>query len=246
MSKPTRQAIVLSKQSIGRNITRLSLGGEDLNDFPDGFEGGYVKLIFEDFTGKKTSRSFTVRRHDSDQGTIDIDLLVHGDEGIAAGWLSEVTVSDKIEIGGPGPCKRLNPEADWCLFAGDSSAMPAIAVNLEKLPENERGYAIIEVTHPSDQLDLRKPKNVEIIWLVNPVQDSVPNLLFDAVKDIEWLAGKPSIWVAGEFGVSRSLRQYFRHEKKIEKDFMYVSSYWKLGLTDEGMKAAKHNDPEPW
>ena len=102
------------------------------------------------------------------------------------------------------------------------------------------------MTHPSDQLDLRKPKNVEIIWLVNPVQDSVPNLLFDAVKDIEWLAGKPSIWVAGEFSVSRSLRQYFRHEKKIEKDFMYVSSYWKLGLTDEGMKAAKHNDPEPW
>ena len=246
MSKPARQAIVLSKQSIGRNITRLSLGGEDLNDFPDGFEGGYVKLIFEDFTGKKISRSFTVRRHDSDQGTIDIDLLVHGDEGIAAGWLSEVKVNDEIEIGGPGPCKRLNPEADWCLLAGDSSAMPAIAVNLERLPENELGYAIIEVTHPSDQLDLRIPKNVEIIWLVNPVQDSVPNLLFDAVKDIEWLAGKPSIWVAGEFSVSRSLRQYFRHEKKIEKDFMYVSSYWKLGLTDEGMKAAKHNDPEPW
>ena len=47
MPKPTRQATVLSKQSIGRNITRISLGGEDLNDFPDGFEGGYIKLIFE-------------------------------------------------------------------------------------------------------------------------------------------------------------------------------------------------------
>ncbi|MEX2326559.1 MAG: SIP domain-containing protein, partial [Pseudomonadales bacterium] len=55
-----------------------------------------------------------------------------------------------------------------------------------------------------------------------------------------------SVWVAGEFSASRRLRQYFRHERGLDKDYMYVSCYWKVGATDEGMKAAKRADPEPW
>ncbi len=51
---------------------------------------------------------------------------------------------------------------------------------------------------------------------------------------------------AGEFGASRALRQYFRHERRVDRDDMYVSCYWKIGATDEGMKQAKRDDSEPW
>ena len=34
--------------------------------------------------------------------------------------------------------------------------------------------------------------------------------------------------------------------RNIEKGSMYVSCYWKIGETDEGMKAAKRADVEPW
>ena len=63
---------------------------------------------------------------------------------------------------------------------------------------------------------------------------------------LPWASGRASIWVAGEFSASRTLRQYFRHERQVPREHMYVSCYWKIGDTDEGMKAAKRADPEAW
>ena len=37
-------------------------------------------------------------------------------------------------VSGPGPKKLVDMNADWFLIAGDMSALPAISVNLEKLP----------------------------------------------------------------------------------------------------------------
>lgn len=42
----------------------------------------------------------------------------------------------------------------------------------------------------------------------------------------------------------RNVRRYLRDERDIDKRAMYVSCYWKLGDTDEGMKRAKREDPE--
>ena len=42
----------------------------------------------------------------------------------------------------------------------------------------------------------------------------------------------------------RRMRRYFREGLGIEKRAMYVSSYWKIGDTDEGMKLAKRMDTE--
>jgi NADPH-dependent ferric siderophore reductase len=71
-------------------------------------------------------------------------------------------------------------------------------------------------------------------------------LLQDAVIALPWQKGQVGVWVAGEFGASRALRQYFRNDRQVPKAFMYVSCYWKIGATDEGMKIAKMTDVEPW
>ena len=42
----------------------------------------------------------------------------------------------------------------------------------------------------------------------------------------------------------RNMRAYFRDEKNIDIHSMYLSCYWKLGATDEGMKRAKRIDAE--
>ena len=63
---------------------------------------------------------------------------------------------------------------------------------------------------------------------------------------LPWLDGQVAVWVAGEFSASRALRQYFRHDRAVDKSFKYVSCYWKVGETDEGMKAAKRADSEAW
>ena len=42
----------------------------------------------------------------------------------------------------------------------------------------------------------------------------------------------------------RHLRRYFKQDRQVAKDNLYVSSYWKMGDPDEGHKAAKKADVE--
>jgi len=40
----------------------------------------------------------------------------------------------------------------------------------------------------------------------------------------------------------RILRKYFKLERQIPRDNLYVSSYWKIGSTEDQHKIAKQND----
>jgi NADPH-dependent ferric siderophore reductase len=42
----------------------------------------------------------------------------------------------------------------------------------------------------------------------------------------------------------RALRQYFRNDRDVEREFIYISSYWKNGVTEEGHKVIKREDAE--
>ena len=66
-----------------------------------------------------------------------------------------------------------------------------------------------------------------------------PSVLENTVKKINWLNGKPYVWVACEFNKMKSLRNFFQKNKKISKNEMYISSYWKLGLDQEEHKLVK-------
>lgn len=77
-------------------------------------------------------------------------LVLHEDAGRASEWAKNARPGGNILIGGPGPKKLLDNTADWCLLVGDMTALPAISVNIEQLPADARGYAVIEVTDESD------------------------------------------------------------------------------------------------
>ena len=245
MKKP-RNVVVGHREQITPNMLRVTLAGDALADFPTDFEGGYVKLALPDDVGGQALRSFTVRRFDRAQQQLTIDMVAHGDTGPAGRWAKRVKVGDGITIVGPGPVKGLIPEADWFLLAGDMSALPAISVNLAALPANATGHAVIEVINAQDRLPVAKPEGIELTWVVND-SPLVPNThLEDAVKILPWRAGRVAVWVAGEYTSARALRRYIRAERQVPREDTYISCYWKIGDTDEQMKAAKRADPEGW
>lgn len=246
MSKIPREVLVKSITSLSPNLTKVVLGGEALADFPCGFEGGYVKLVLDDKGEKPTVRSYTVRAFDDVARELTLEMVSHGDKGPAAKWANQVKDGDAITITGPGACQPVNTEADWFLLAGDMSAIPAIRVNLERLPRDAVGHVVIEVIDESDKIDLAAPAGMKVTWIINPEPEVDNSMLEDQVMSLPWQEGNASVWVAGEFSASRALRQYFRHDRRLPRDMMYVSCYWKIGTTDEGMKAAKRADPEPW
>lgn len=246
MAKAVRQLAVFDKQLVTPNLTRMTLQGSALADFPTGFEGGYVKLSLPQTEAKPVVRSYTVRGFNSERLELTLDMVAHGDTGPAATWVNHAERGDTISISGPGACRMINTDADWYLLAGDMSALPAISINLDRLPDDAVGDVVLEIISKADKIDLSAPAGLNIHWVINPEPESENSVLEDTVMALNWRDGQASVWVAGEFSASRALRQYFRHEREIPKSLMYVSCYWKVGVTNEGMKAAKRSDPEPW
>lgn len=243
MSKPQpRELIVIKKDQISPNMLRITLGGPNMSNFPEDQESGYVKLIFPNGDSKPLLRTYTIRHQRNNE--IDIDFMLHQDSGPASTWAQQAKINDAIMIGGPGPKKMIAQPADWHLLAGDMTALPAISVNLEQLPSNAKGYAVIEVVSADDILDIKHPKGVEIKWIINAHPGENNTSLLDKVKSLPWLNGKVSAWVACEFSSMKSLRHFLKKEKALSNDALYISSYWKLGSNEDQHKVEKRNDAE--
>jgi NADPH-dependent ferric siderophore reductase len=246
MPRPSpRQLTVIRSLQITPNMKRITLGGSALEGFPPDQESAYLKLQVPDGSSDSlVTRTYTVRNYRADLNELDIDFVVHGDTGPASAWASRAEPGDAIAVAGPGGKKLLDFSADWFVLAGDMTALPAISVNIEQLPDHARGYAVIEILHESDIQALQTPEAFEIHWVINPRPEQDNTLLLDKVMLLPWLEGTPSIWAACEFNNMRALRRYFKQEKNVEKNAVYVSSYWKRGLSEEQHKKVKRTDAE--
>ena len=245
----TYQAYIQENTQLSPNMRQLVLSGSGLSQFPAQQESGYVKLLLTAPSGKRPqkqriARSFTIRAQDKAAQTLTLQVVDHGDLGPASRWARRSTPGDRVELRGPGERKLADPTADWYLFGGDMSALPAIAVNLEQLPHTAVGYAFLEIISEADKQSLLAPPGIEIKWIVNSDLARTNKALAQAVVSAPWRPGAPYGWFAGEFDAMRTVRRYFRDERRLPKGSSYVSSYWKLGATDEEMKAAKRADPE--
>ena len=251
-----RQLTVQQCLNVSANMRRVILTGAALHDFPRNSEGGYIKLLFTHagtaLTGdnqhelepgsRPVMRTYTVRYFDAEKQRLSVDFVMHehnGVQGIASHWAANAQEGDQIMIAGPGPVKHLNQSADWFFLAGDMTALPALSCNLERLPLDAKGYAVIEITEEADQQILVKPEGIHIEWVIKAEQK-----LPKAVESLTWLEGTAAVWAACEFSMMRQLRQYFKNERKVERENLYISSYWKAGRSEEEHKVDKRKDAE--
>ena len=128
--------IVTRTEWVTPHLVRVVLGGPGLAGFGAGeFTDHYVKLLLPDpATGATIRRTYTVRRWDAAAGELWIDFVHHGDEGLAGPWAAAAQPGDEIAFNGPGGEYTPDPTADWHLFVGDASALPAISASLERVP----------------------------------------------------------------------------------------------------------------
>ncbi|EMV2054444.1 siderophore-interacting protein [Vibrio parahaemolyticus] len=251
--KPQPKTLVVTDtETITPNMQRITLQGEALSHFPRDCEGSYIKLLFNDMGSADLSilseddrpimRTYTIRRFHPETSSIEVDFVRHVTQdlqcGFAARWAMAAQKGDTISIVGPGSISNLNTEADWFFMAADMTALPALSAKIRTLPEEAKGYAVISVISPADIQPLHAPADMELIWLTEG------QALADSVRELEWLDGNASIWCACEFDSMRALRQYFRNEKEVDRENIYISSYWKQGVSEDGHKAIKREDAE--
>jgi len=239
---------VKSAMNITPNMRRITLHGDELKSFPADSEGAYVKLIFN-VAGhdKPAMRTYTISGQRYEPNEIDIDFMMHispngNVDGLAAPWALHAKTGDEISVGGPGPAKFINPEADFFLLAADMTALPALTENLKRLPKDAKGHAFIEVFTEADKQSLSKPENVAIHWVVNDAPGSDKSPLFQALAQVTVGDGQVSAWIACEFKTMKKIRLFLKDERNLAKSHLYISSYWKKGDTEEQHKRVKQAD----
>lgn len=244
MSKSVKRELeVIRTTQVTPRMRRITLGGEGLAGFPADQESAYIKLAFPRSEGEKPlMRTYTIRHQRATE--IDVDFALHEHMGPASRWAVNTRPGDSILVGGPGAKKLINPQGDWYLLAGDMTALPAISVNLAALPDDARGHSVIEISQESDKQPLAHPENIQLHWVINPKPDPTGKPLLNKVQSLPRLPGQPAIWAACEFGSMRALRRFLKQTYDLPKSFFYVSSYWKIGQTEDGHKVAKQQDSE--
>jgi NADPH-dependent ferric siderophore reductase len=256
-ARPVRPQItlqVLRREQLSPHLVRIVLSGEQFDDFVgNDSTDKYVKVFFAkphlaltapyDVAALRdtlapddlpVTRTYTVRRVDPVERTLTIDFVVHGDEGLAGPWANAAQPGDPLTFSGPGGGYAPDPAAAWHLFAGDQSALPAIAASLEALPADARGLAFIQVADPGEMLELAAPPALAVQWLFG----DDPGLLVAAVSGATWLADRPQIFAHGERGAMKGLREVFS-ARGVHKSELSLSGYWALGRTEDRFQAEK-------
>jgi len=243
VSKPITLLTVRATEQLSPGMVRLHFSG-DLAAFAESrFTDRYVKLVFGDVAelergGRPTLRTYTALDPDVAAGTLAIDFVVHGDEGIAGPWAAAARPGDTIHVRGPGGAYAPDPTADWHLLAGDEAAIPAIRQSLAALPEDAVGHAVIQVDGPAYEQPIAAPAGVSVTWLHRGDPDH-PGLA-DAVRALPWREGRVHAFVHGEGqAVMKEIRPYLYDDRAVPRGDVSISAYWKQGRTEESFRAWK-------
>lgn len=140
---------VAASQLLTPHMQRLELTAPEL----DGFSyapGQDVMLLVAADGRKPVRRRYTIRQLDRSALRLTIDVVRHGD-GPGERWVRSAAPGDRIEGIGPRGKVVPSPEADWHLFMGDESAMPAILAMTESLPGDAEATLVLEVPEAADE-----------------------------------------------------------------------------------------------
>jgi NADPH-dependent ferric siderophore reductase len=145
---------------------------------------------------------------------------------------------DKIEGIGPRGKITTSATADWHLFIGDESALPATFAMTEALPPDRPATLILQIPEESDEQDLDAVASTRISWLHRlgaPPGD--PSALVAETAEIELPPGRGHAYLFGEATVVSRLREVLA-ERGLGQDQMSPKAYWGRGRAN-----ASHGEP---
>jgi NADPH-dependent ferric siderophore reductase len=253
-----KTATVIRTEQLSPTLTRVILGGNGLQQFAHrGFTDSYVKLSFltpgveypQPFDLERVRaelpqehwpvvRTYTVRRWDAEAAQLAIDFVVHGDAGIAGPWAASAQPGDEVLFSGPGGAYAPAIDADFHLYIGDESALPAIAAALEALPVDAAGQVLVEVHDAASEIPVSAPAGVAVTWIHSGPRP-IGEALVEAAENLEFPAETVDAFVHGEAGFVKDLRKLLRVDRGVPRDRLSISGYWRVGATEEGWRAGK-------
>jgi NADPH-dependent ferric siderophore reductase len=191
-------------------------------------------------SGPSFRRRYTIRSFDPEIPVLDIDVVLHGD-GPAAAWAASVQPGGHIDAIGPRGKITVDPHADWHLFAGDDSALPASLAMAASLPDPDRALVILEVDGDDDHQRTYTPdgREVPVHWVHRAGGDPASGApLVAALTAVPLPPGHGHAYLGGELGVVAAMRQALLG-RGVEAGQISAKPYWRAGRAN-----AAHGEPE--
>ncbi len=207
-------------------LRRLTFAADELGGFavegPDECFGWLLPT-----GGQPHLRWYTIRAHRPGRSEIDVDVVLHGDEGPASRFAANARPGDTAGFRSSGAAYAPPDGCRTQLLLADETSLPALAAILESLPAGTAGVrAVLEVPDASwpDRLRSTVGGHVEVDW--RPRGGNPPgSRLLDAV------AGEAHrldyAWVCGEAGGVRAVRRHLIDAWGLDRRRITFSGYWR-------------------
>lgn len=245
---PFLVAVVTAREWLTPRLARVTLEGENLTQLevtqpassvrvllpqPDGsldlpaWDGNQFVL---DQAKRPAVRTLTPRIHDGDGRRLCVDVVVHGDRGLAAQWAAQGPIGTTAAISGPARGYDVDPAASLLVLGGDETAVPAISQILEALPARVGASVFLEV--PGTELPPIPSHPKCLVEWIAPAPGGPGRALAERLGEVD-LPDASRLWAAGEAAAMQRIRQRLFHERNIPRGQATIRGYWKHGRASE-------------
>jgi NADPH-dependent ferric siderophore reductase len=247
-----RRAVVAAVRPIVPSIVRVTLAGSELAGFASLGPTDHVKVFFPEpetgvlttptageggvdrpTTGVIISRDYTPLgvHMDADGGTtLDLDFVLHGDEGPASAWAARAEVGSPLAVGGPRSSRLAPTDLGRLLVIADETALPATRRWLGLVPATIPVTALFEVADDTVQSYFEGGADrVDAEWLF---REDGPGQLEEALRSLGPIDEDTFVFTAGEATTLVPLRRYLRRELGLPAEQVSASGYWKRGIVN--------------
>ncbi len=253
-----RRGTVTATERLSPDMVRITLSCPELVGAELPHSDHYVKLLFppkgadyawpfdpEEIRANSphqapVTRTYSLRRRDTATGTLELDFVLHGDDGLAGPWAAAAQPGDEIGFFGPGGAWHPIQDYTHFVLAGDEAAAPAIAAALDALPEGATARALIEVASLDATFDVPTGPGIDVVWVP---RDGAPYglRLSEAVRAVEVPEGKVGWFVHGVAEMVKDIRRYLFVDRSVPRADVSISGYWRTGMTEDGWQSSKHD-----
>ena len=247
-----RRGVVSAVRAVVPSIVRVTLSGDELAGFTALGPADHVKLFFPDpatgeltvpdigaegmqrpATGMIISRDYTplrVQAAGDGSTTLELDFVLHGDEGPASAWAARAAVGSELGVAGPRGSRLAPADLGRLLVIADETALPATRRWLELVPAAVPVTALFDVADDSVTGYFEGgDERVDAEWLL---RDEGPGQLDEALRSLGPVDAGTFVFMAGEATTLAPLRRYLRRELGLPAEQVSASGYWKRGIVN--------------
>jgi len=209
-------------ETLSPHFRSVTFTDDSLADFVSASFDDHLKFMLDADGENPVRRDYTPRHYNPQTQELTIEFALHG-EGPAAAWAAQAQAGQRVTVGGPRGSFIIPLDYDWHFFAGDETAMPAIARRLEELPAGAQAIVVLQTEDAADQRSFETAAELSLQWV------SSSHELLAAVRQLALPTGAGYAWCAGEAATTAELRRILIEEKGHDRHAIRAAAYWKSG-----------------